>query len=93
MFLTPVCLILCFHFLLESLSWSSPICKGTMPSKRSSHKMVAIGDLVYLFGGGGKVQYLMIMISVWTPTPTAWLDKFTDIYSYDPSTFFLEFLY
>jgi len=66
-----------FHVLdTETMTWSSPRITGDIPSKRSSHRMVTVGDKIFLFGGG-----------VWTPTPIAkWIHKFNDIYEFSPST-------
>jgi hypothetical protein len=46
------------------------------PSLRSSHRMVTVGNKLYMFGGG-----------VWTPDPNScWLNKYNDLYCYDAAT-------
>jgi hypothetical protein len=46
------------------------------PNLRSSHRMVTVGNKIYMFGGG-----------VWKPDPnSSWLNKYNDIYCYDPVT-------
>eukprot|EP01119_Soliformovum_irregulare_P013225 TRINITY_DN3505_c0_g1_i1.p1 TRINITY_DN3505_c0_g1~~TRINITY_DN3505_c0_g1_i1.p1 ORF type:complete len:491 (-),score=76.66 TRINITY_DN3505_c0_g1_i1:62-1450(-) len=56
--------------------WEIPNVKGDIPTKRSSHRMIAANGKIYMFGGG-----------VWTPNPSStWVIKYTDLYCYDPET-------
>lgn len=70
-----------FHvFDTKTRSWTdltpkTPTSCPNFPSLRSSHRMVTVGNKIYMFGGG-----------VWTPDPNScWLNKYNDLYCFDPS--------
>jgi len=54
-----------------TLSWKRIPQKGTIPSPRCGHRMVAFGDLLVLFGGGCGEQ---------------WDSKFADVFVFDTTT-------
>jgi hypothetical protein len=58
----------------ETMHWSRPKVTGPAPGPRVAHKMVAIGNKVYMFGGG-----------VWSPS-TEWTKKFNALHILDTET-------
>eukprot|EP01133_Synstelium_polycarpum_P018253 gene18253-21842_t len=58
----------------ETMTWTQPEVTGDKPCARSGHCMTAIGDKLYLFGGG-----------IWNET-NGWTDKFNDIHVLDTTT-------
>jgi N-acetylneuraminic acid mutarotase len=60
----------------DTMTWECLKTFGEVPSARSSHRMVTVGNKIYLYGGG-----------VWTPTPSSrWVVKYNDIFSFDTET-------
>lgn len=61
----------------ETMQWTnlSGSMKGDLPGKVIGHKMVSIGNMIYLIGGG-----------IWFPKQDSWSSKFNHIYSFDTDT-------
>lgn len=66
------------RFDVDTLTWSQVEYTGTAPSERSFHRMVSIGDMLFVFGGcdnkHGRVNDLFafdIKTSVWTQMPSS----------------------
>jgi N-acetylneuraminic acid mutarotase len=49
----------------KTMTWSKPITSGDVPGPRVAHKLLAVGNKLYLFGGG-----------LWTPEKD-WIEKNT----------------
>lgn len=58
----------------DTLTWSRPETTGCKPTARSGHSLTAIGDKLFLFGGG-----------VWNERQ-GWVEKFNDVYVLDTRT-------
>jgi len=61
----------------EMLTWSNPRVRGSIPSARFEHKMLAIGSYIFLFGGGNSHSWLSDVYVldteklIWAPAPVA----------------------
>lgn len=66
-----------YKFNVQTATWSEVKMKGTPPSKRSFHRMVAVGTNLYIFGGcdaAGRCADLFefdTTTSTWTTLPAA----------------------
>eukprot|EP00818_Percolomonas_sp_WS_P006254 CAMPEP_0117436726 /NCGR_PEP_ID=MMETSP0759-20121206/1155_1 /TAXON_ID=63605 /ORGANISM="Percolomonas cosmopolitus, Strain WS" /LENGTH=685 /DNA_ID=CAMNT_0005228333 /DNA_START=272 /DNA_END=2329 /DNA_ORIENTATION=- len=59
----------CWRFRVDSQKWDRIEPRGDIPSARSNHDTVLIGDFMYLFGGDSKdvnIYYLNLKTYVWT---------------------------
>jgi len=61
----------------ETRTWTdlTPHMKGDLPGQVIGHKMVSIGNMIYLVGGG-----------IWYPRQDSWTNKYNSIYSFDTET-------
>lgn len=61
----------------ETRTWTdlTPFTKGDLPGKVIGHKMVSIGNTIYLIGGG-----------IWYPRQESWTHKYNTVYAFDTDT-------
>jgi len=73
---TPLNDVHCFN--LDTLQWEelqTTSIKDQMPQPRSGHSIAAVGENIFLFGGG-----------VWDREHSAWVKKFNDLFSLNTQT-------
>ena len=57
------------------MTWYEPETKGKKPCARSGHHMIAVGNKIYIFGGG-----------LWNDKNKTWIEKYNDMHVFDVTT-------